>query len=189
MKNKNEGVIKMLCENCGKRVANVQYSENINGRKKELHLCQECSQKLGITTQNYAMPFDFGNLLGSFLEEFNTPIFSPLLQEVKDLTCDSCGYTFEDIVHTGRYGCPNCYETFEDRMDPILKKLQGSNRHTGRIGKVSDNHIKMNQKQDKKQELTKLEKLQEQLKQLVKEEKYEEAAQIRDEIKKIEQEK
>ena len=26
----------MLCENCGKREANVRYSENINGVKKEM---------------------------------------------------------------------------------------------------------------------------------------------------------
>ena len=26
----------MLCDNCGKREANVRYSENINGKTKEL---------------------------------------------------------------------------------------------------------------------------------------------------------
>ena len=26
----------MLCENCGKREANVRYQENINGRKKRI---------------------------------------------------------------------------------------------------------------------------------------------------------
>ena len=41
----------MLCENCGKREANVRYSENINGVKKEMHLCEECSQKLGISSK------------------------------------------------------------------------------------------------------------------------------------------
>ena len=29
----------MLCENCGKREANVRYSENINGRVKQMNLC------------------------------------------------------------------------------------------------------------------------------------------------------
>ena len=53
------------------------------------------------------------------------PLQLPLLSEVKELKCDSCGSTFDDIINTGRYGCPNCYDTFEDRMDPILKKLQG----------------------------------------------------------------
>lgn len=181
----------MLCENCGKNEANVRYSENINGRKKELHLCEDCSRKLGITNINYQMPLEFGDFFGSFLEEFNSPIFSPLLQEVKNLTCESCGFTFDDIVKMGNYGCPNCYETFDDKMAPILKKLQGNNRHTGRLGKISDNHISVSpndtikEKQADKKQMSKLEKLQQQLKQAIKEEKYEEAAKIRDEIKEI----
>ena len=182
----------MLCENCKKREANVRYSENINGVKKEMHLCEECSRKLGITSQmDFNMPsLDFSNFFGSFLEDFNTPEFMPLLNEVKQLECNSCGSTFDDIINTGRYGCPNCYDVFEDRMDPILKKLQGANRHVGRLGKVSDNKVKFENsekaestKKDTKE--NKLEKLQDDLKKAIKEERYEDAAKIRDEIKKM----
>ena len=183
----------MLCENCGKREANVRYSENINGVKKEMHLCEECSRKLGITDKmDFRMPsLDFSNLFGSFLEDFSTPEFMPLLNEVKQIKCDSCGSTFDDIINTGRYGCANCYDVFEDRMDPILKKLQGSNRHNGRLGKISDNKIKFekDRKSENKVESmkeNKLEKLQEDLKIAIKEERYEDAAKIRDEIKKEE---
>ena len=134
----------MLCENCGKREANVRYSENINGVKKEMHLCEECSRKLGISSKmDFSMPsLDIPSFFGSFLEDFSTPEFMPFLNEVKQLTCDSCGSTFEDIINSGRYGCANCYDVFEDRMDPILKKLQGANRHNGRLGKISDNKVK-----------------------------------------------
>ena len=94
----------MLCENCGKREANVRYSENINGVKKEMHLCEECSRKLGIAQDmDFKIPaLDFSNFFGSFLEDFNTPDFMPLLNEVKQLKCDSCGSTFEDIIDTGK---------------------------------------------------------------------------------------
>ena len=184
----------MLCENCGKREANVRYSENINGVKKEMHLCEECSRKLGITDKvDFRMPaLDLSNFFGSFLEDFSTPDFMPILSEVKQIRCDSCGSTFEDIINTGRYGCANCYDVFEDRMDPILKKLQGANRHNGRLGKVSNNNVKLDnneQKEDNKKEnkvKNKLEKLQEDLKKAIKEERYEDAAKIRDEIKKEE---
>lgn len=183
----------MLCENCGKREANVRYSENINGVRKEMHLCEECSRKLGITDRmDFRMPaLDVSNFFGSFLEDFSTPDFMPLLNEVKQIKCNSCGSTFEDIINTGRYGCPNCYDVFEDRMDPILKKLQGANRHNGRLGKISNNNVKLNnneQKEDNKSENktdNKLEKLQEDLKKAIKEERYEDAAKIRDEIKKM----
>ena len=171
----------MLCENCGKREANVRYSENINGVKKELNLCEECSQKLGIR---------------DFMEDFATPEFMPLLQEVKQLKCDNCGYTFDDIVNTGKLGCGNCYTVFEDRIDPILKRIQGSNRHVGRIGKIVDNKIDSkiegkNQKEEKEEkvkpnEQDKLSQLKEELKLAIKDERYEDAARIRDEIKKLE---
>ena len=181
----------MLCENCGKREANVRYSENINGVKKEMHLCEECSRKLGIAQDmDFKIPaLDFSNFFGSFLEDFNTPDFMPLLNEVKQLKCDSCGSTFEDIIDTGRYGCPNCYDVFEDRMDPILKKLQGANRHVGRLGKISNNNLKFQDKESKKEEKEEkanpVDKLQEDLKNAIKEERYEDAAKIRDEIKKL----
>ena len=180
----------MLCENCGKREANVRYSENINGVKKEMHLCEECSRKLGISSKmDFSMPsLDIPSFFGSFLEDFSTPEFMPFLNEVKQLTCDSCGSTFEDIINSGRYGCANCYDVFEDRMDPILKKLQGANRHNGRLGKISDNKVKFEEKdkvpnEQGANESNKLEKLQNDLKLAIKEERYEDAAKLRDEIK------
>ena len=189
----------MLCDNCGKREANVRYSENINGVKKELHLCEECSRKLGIDDINFNMPIDFSSFFGEFLEDFSTPEFMPLLQNVKELKCKECGNSFEDIVNTGKFGCESCYSTFEDKIDPILKRIQGSNRHVGRIGKIIDKKIeekfdnsdknenimkKEEQKNDK--EKNKLETLKENLKVAIKEERYEDAAKLRDEIKKIE---
>ena len=190
----------MLCDNCGKREANVRYSENINGRRKELNLCEECSKKLGITNVNFNMPIDFSSFFGEFMEDFATPDFMPLLNEIKTLKCDECGYTFDDIVNTGKLGCGNCYSVFEERLDPIIKRIQGSNKHVGRIGKIIDDRItkkheevnKTSEKQEsnikenetKSEKQNKLEKLQEELKQAIKEERYEDAAKIRDEIKK-----
>lgn len=184
----------MLCENCGKREANVRYSENINGVKKEMNLCEECSKRLGVTDQmDFRMPsLDFSNFFGSFLEDFaSIPNFMPLFDQVKDVKCESCGYTFNDIVSSGRYGCANCYDVFEDRMDPILKKLQGANRHTGRLGKISDNNVKFDKASEKSDEKTKVNdekaRLEQELKKAIKEERYEEAAKLRDEIKKMSQ--
>lgn len=181
----------MLCDNCKKREANVKYSENINGRKKELNLCEMCSQKLGIDRIDFNMPIDFSSFFGGFMEDFSTPEFIPLFNEIKTLKCDNCGYTFDDIANVGRLGCSSCYEVFEERLDPIIRRVQGANRHVGRVGKMIDEKIekkvagnsrKENEKTENK--TTKLDKLQEELKQAIKEERYEDAAKIRDEIKK-----
>ena len=169
----------MLCDNCGKREANVRYSENINGRRKELNLCEECSKKLGIGQMDFSMPIDFSSFLGGFMDGFETPELIPMINQLKAFECDSCGYTFDDIVNT---------------LDPIIRRIQGSNHHVGRIGKIVDN--KINDRVEKKEhkveenkknkEQSKMDTLQEELKKAIKEERYEDAAKIRDEIKKLE---
>lgn len=181
----------MLCDNCGSREAHVRYSENINGVKKEMNLCEECSKKLGIEEMNFNIPIDFSSFFGEFLEDFSAKPFMPLLNEFKDNKCEICGSTFEDIINTGKFGCNNCYEVFQDRLDPIIKKIQGSNRHVGRLEKISNNNhkLKYSQKRENKsenKEENKLEKLKEDLKKAIKEERYEDAAKLRDEIRKQE---
>jgi len=187
----------MLCDNCGKKEANVKYSENINGVKREFNLCEECSEKLGIGEINFKMPIDFSSFLGDFIEDFATPEFMPLFNDIKALKCNECGYTFDDIVNTGRLGCANCYDVFEDRLDPIIRKIQNSNRHIGRIGKILDSRIEKrqekndNKKVENKEESSnknnnELKNLQLKLKEAIKDERYEEAAKIRDKIKEIE---
>ena len=179
----------MLCDNCGKREANVRYSENINGRKKELNLCEECSHKLGIDQMDFSMPIDFSNFFEGFMDNFGSSEFVPMLNELKTLKCNSCGYTFDDIANTGRLGCKDCYSVFEDRLDPIIKRIQGSNKHIGRIGKIIDSKIDnknaKNKEEKVKQPISEKEKLENELKEAIKEERYEDAAKIRDEIKKL----
>ena len=187
----------MLCENCGKREANVRYTENINGRRRELNLCEECSQKLGVGQIDFSMPIDFSSFLGGFMDELTTPSFMPMLNTLKQNKCNNCGSTFDDIMNTGMLGCQDCYNTFDDELDSIIKKLQGSNRHVGRIGKIIDKKIdekegKESKKTDLKNETnnkTKEDKkilLKRDLEQAIKEERYEDAAKIRDEIKALE---
>ena len=147
---------------------------------------------------DFNMPIDFSSFLGGFMDDLMTPEIMPMFNSLKSITCDNCGSTFDDIINTGRVGCKDCYSVFEDRLDPIIKKLQGQNRHVGRIGKIIDSKIdskngvenKTEKNESKKvtdnKEQSKLEKLQEDLKVAIKEERYEDAAKIRDEIKKLE---
>ena len=197
----------MLCDNCGKREANIRYTENINGKIKEMHLCEECSKKLGIMDKmNFNIPTSFPSFFGSFLEDFGELEAMPIFNELKEEVCNSCNTSFEDIINTGRLGCPNCYDVFSDRLDPILKRLQGANRHVGRKAEQlnNDNKISKNSDDEKNKKEVKstskgskerintssknnvqeneIEKLQEQLKEAIKEERYEDAAKIRDEI-------
>lgn len=189
----------MLCENCGKREANVMYTQVINGDKKEMHLCEECSEKLGIGNMDFKMPISFSSFLGDFFDEFENDSLLPELNPIKQLTCDSCGMTFEDFMNTGKLGCSNCYDTFESKIDPILKNIHGSNKHIGRLGKIGPAlHLKKEtERMDTTKEQTgeaninedttisEEERLKQELQKAIKEERYEDAAKLRDEINKL----
>lgn len=177
----------MMCDNCGKREATVRYSENINGVKRNLNLCSECSEKLGINKMNFNMPIGISDFFSGFFDDFASDEFAPLLEQTKTLKCNNCGLTFEDIINTGKFGCGECYDTFESRIAPLMREIQGSNKHEGRIGKNKISNTEVSQKENKKKiNNNELENLKEELKKAIKEERYEDAAKLRDEIAKKE---
>lgn len=186
----------MLCENCGKNNANVKYTEVINGNKKEMHLCEECSKKLGIEEMSFNMPsLDFSNFFGDLFNEYDESNFLPSFMKEKVIKCNKCGMTFDEFTNIGKFGCDECYNVFSSKIDSMLKNIHGDNRHIGILGKISktaemnlqnqeiDNSKNSNENISQN---NKVNELKEKLKQLVKEEKYEEAAKVRDEIKKEE---
>lgn len=187
----------MNCQNCGGNEANIRYTQIINGVKKQMNLCEKCAKDLGIDDMNLSMPISFSSFLGDMLDIYDDTI--PSLISQKMLTCPKCNMAYDDFIQTGKFGCENCYEEFKTKLDPLLKNIHGANRHIGRTAKFideSENLKFMNKlKEDKKVEekniektkkgSTKLEELQERLKQEIKEERYEDAAKTRDEIKKL----
>lgn len=178
----------MLCDNCKQRDANVKYTQIVNGVKKEMHLCEKCSRELGINEMSFNIPINLSSFFGEFLDDYNHG-FMPLLEKEKVLKCDKCNMTYDEFIESGKFGCSNCYDVFSANIDPILKRLHGSNRYIGRkaINNVSKK-IKTKEQQTIQENAneSKIKKLKLELNKMIKEEKYEEAAKIRDEIKKIE---
>ena len=177
----------MNCENCGKNYANVKYTQIINGNKREMFLCEECSKALGI--ENFNLSMDFSGLLGELFAGFEQETILPELLNTNELKCKRCNSTFEDFIHSGRFGCEDCYSTFDGKIDSILRNIQGANKHFGRIGKISkeaENQFGKNEESEKDVSKPEIQKLKQELKMAVKEEKYEEAAILRDKIKELE---
>ena len=182
----------MLCQNCNENEANVKYTQIINGVKKQMHLCDDCANKLGIDNISFNMKMDFSNFLGDFFDELDEG-FIPSLINKQTLLCEKCGNSYDDFIKNGKFGCDNCYSTFEDKIDNLLKNIHGVNTHIGRNSKMittnednfksKDKHNKQVNKEISKQ--SKIEELQERLKQEIKEERYEDAAKTRDELKKL----
>lgn len=186
----------MKCENCGENEANVKYTQIINGEKKQMSLCDKCAEKLGINDMEFNIPISFSSFLGDVFDIYEDTL--PEIIKPKTLTCDKCNMTYDEFLQTGKFGCEECYEVFKTKLDQILKNIHGANKHVGRIGSFNNSsesfenvenskNNKINEKNLKvqKNEKSKIEELQERLKQEIKEERYEDAAKTRDEIKKI----
>ncbi len=157
----------MLCDKCKKNSATTHIKTVVNGIVKDEYLCNECAENQGFISNDYsALSAFLSSVLGEECEESN-----------KILRCPVCGSSFEEISKTGRLGCSNCYTTFNSQILPYLKRVHGSTKHTGK--KIGRNC----QISDSPDELS---LLKEKIKQLIAEEKYEEAAKVRDKIKELE---
>lgn len=196
----------MLCQNCGENEANVRYTQIVNGVKKEMALCEKCSEELGLGKMDFNMPINLSSFLGEFFDESEND-FLPSFINPQKLICDNCGMSYEEFTNTGKFGCESCYEIFSEKIDPILKNIHGDNRHIGRgISSHSDKNEKSKVKNEnvgassartqkknnvgidatKSEQNVQLEELKKNLKLAIQEERYEDAAKIRDEIKNLE---
>ena len=170
----------MLCDNCGKNEATIKLTQVINGKKLEMMICEGCGKKMGITEINFEMPINLSNFLGDFISQQENEEIMPFDTPNTTLKCNKCNMTYEEFLNTGKFGCEECYNIFGYKVDSLLKRIQGTDKYIGRKA----NHNENNRIQENKN-LSRLEKLQQELTQAIKEERYEDAAEIRDEIKNI----
>lgn len=164
----------MFCDICKKREATIFITEIINGEKKAIRLCFECATNLGLKgiLKELNIPYD-ENIIKKFLT-----LMPGFIDEVKDeKVCNNCGTKFEEFKKSGFLGCSSCYNTFKDDLRPIILNLHGSMKHTGkRKGEKFTPKTTIDEK---------IKKLKKELEYAIEEERYEDAAKIRDIIKEL----
>jgi len=155
-----------LCEKCKKNQATFHLTAIEKNVKKEAHLCEGCAKQTGI---GYKFNFSIGNLLGSTLGK---------AAKGSKSKCPNCGFTLADIQKQMRVGCGNDYELFKEELSKVLQQIHGASTHIGKVpGPSIDPRV------HKEVEMVRLKK---DLDQVVKDEKYEEAARLRDRIRVLE---
>ena len=104
----------MLCQECKKNQATIHLSQTINGQKTETHLCESCAAKLNPFNIKLVLPFQFSihNLLSGLMQEEDAAGVES--ENYKNLICPTCGTNYGQFRRQGRFGCPDCYETFGD---------------------------------------------------------------------------
>lgn len=167
----------MFCDVCGKNPATVHLTEIIDEQMNELHLCEDCARH-----KSAAMEQQFGlsDLLAG-MADFQKP--SGKEEELVTIKCPSCGLTYADFKKIGRLGCGECYNVFRKYLAPLLKRIHGSNQHIGKNPVKAKVAVKLYKKK------TGLPELKNQLQKAIREEAFEEAARLRDQIKEMETEK
>lgn len=161
----------MTCNVCGINEATIHLTEIINDQMVEVHLCEACAQEKGTDFKTH---FNFGDLLAGLSNVESAP-YSGKKQEIPE--CPSCHLTYDEFGKTGRLGCPACYQAFSDLLLPLIKRVQRSINHIGK----KPAHLA-----NENRPAYDLRLLQERLRKSVEAEAFEDAARLRDEIKKLE---
>ncbi len=162
----------MFCERCNKNPSTVQYTEIINNQKRQLNLCQECVQGAQQVLGNNA-PLNLHGFLAGLMD---AGLWEQ--QKHKTVSCEACRLTEEQFARQGVLGCADCYGTFGSCLEPLLRRLHGSVRHVGKVPYRSREKHLLAQEVDR---------LRTELQEAVDKEDFEKAAEIRDEIKRLEQ--
>lgn len=169
----------MLCEKCNKNTANVHFVKIINGVKQEMNICEKCAKDLDgvnfVADKSVDSPFYFQSLISGIMDYIG--------QTSKDttdtqVTCSNCGMTYSEFKKNGLMGCSECYKEFNSTVVPVIKRVQGNVEHVGKVPNKAGKGLV-----DRKN----LMKLKEELQRCILEEEYERAAEIRDEIKALQQ--
>jgi protein arginine kinase activator len=118
------------CQSCHERAAVVHLTHLIDGVVTTVHLCGQCAAQQGVAHD----PPEFATPLGSFLAALGPVVPEPGVSESGEAAagCPECGATLADIRASGRLGCATCWSVFERPLRDLVRRLHGSTRHVGR---------------------------------------------------------
>ncbi len=116
----------MKCRSCGAARADVKVHLSAGSEAQEIHLCKSCAAELGISRRDAA--YTPGELYSVLLR--GTAVGDDT--ETR-LICPGCMRSYDDLRRTGRAGCPECYEVFERQIAGALSRLIPVPAHQGRI--------------------------------------------------------
>lgn len=155
----------MLCDFCHKNEATIHLTQVIEDSVKKVHLCAECAAKGGL---NLKEPISITDLLLGLGKAADAKEAGGEAERA----CPRCGMRPSDFKKKGRLGCADCYEAFSAELMTLIKGMHRSDRHKGKVPtKVRD--------AEPREDIAELER---KLEQAVAEERYEEAAQLRDRL-------
>jgi len=159
----------MKCDACGEKEATVFLTQIVEGKMHKVNLCESCAKEKGVNDPTGFALADVLLGLGSEKSLEGTAAAAA--------KCPVCGFTQADLKKTGRLGCSACYDTFFDQLEGMLKNMHKGLSHTGKVP------VRLLQTRARDERIKALRKS---LEDAVAAEQYEIAADLRDQIRKIE---
>lgn len=169
----------MNCELCNKQPATVHVTEIQHLQPKstvqQRHMCEACARALELPS----VPV----VIAKTAPEIPPEILKLLRQSAQkaradgSLACPQCGMSLAEFRSKGRFGCPKDYEVFRAHIEPLLLRVHSARTHRGRLPGMDE---------DSRQRLQQISDLRSKLEAAIREEAYENAARLRDEIQVLE---
>jgi protein arginine kinase activator len=159
----------MTCDVCKNNEASVFLTQIVEGKMQKVNLCDSCAKAKGVDDPTGFALADLLLGLGA-AQEIERGAGSAQ-------RCLVCGFSQADFKKTGRLGCAQCYETFAEGLNSLLKAMHKGTHHTG---KVPARIARLVERENA------LKTLQRDLQKAVADENYESAAQIRDQLRQLE---
>jgi len=151
----------MKCENCGKNEVNFVYQSNVNGHVEEVHLCSECAEKLGYTQ---AVAAQSRRMMQSFFD-------GGLLNDFFGLQSDLLGSSF--------FG--------ENLFDDFFRQMPALGAGTAEPQETQEKPLVEEAERSRFSKMRQMNALRLEQKAAVLREDFEKAAQLRDQIHRLEQ--
>ncbi len=159
----------MVCNVCKQAEAKVHLTQIVDGVTKKVDLCEACSKAKGVDDPTGFALADL--LLGLGAAQEAPPVAA---EDSPQIVCPQCGFSHADFKKSGRLGCAECYQTFAEGLESLLKPMHKGTRHVGKVPRA------MKQNRDM---AVQLKALHQKLDKAIADENFEEAAVLRDEIK------
>ena len=157
----------MLCCICKEKEATVHLTQIAGDKMQKVDLCEECAKTKGVNDPT-------GFSLADLLLGLGASQEIEQAGGVTGLKCPACGFTQADFKKAGRLGCSQCYVTFAESLENLLKTMHKGTQHVGKAP------YGLRQSRDL---ADRLKQLQKKLDRAVTDEDFEQAASLRDEIR------
>jgi len=157
----------MLCDACSQKEATIHLTQMINNEVKKIHLCEDCAAESGLDVNS---PMSITNVLLGLGAQKAEDSESPGKK-----TCAVCHMRLSDFKKTSRLGCGACYEAFADDIKPLLEGMHKGLQHVGKVPSRKSTGASA--------VLPSLPALRKALESAIATEQYEEAARLRDQIR------